>query len=720
MKKETERAMAWNWKNGPRSKAAFTACFLAPCLIASAPAKAQVVCPPPPVQTITIYNDTPDQYLFAEFEVGLSDNDVWLQAWCKVPNSQIGKYPYPTTLTNRIYINPTTGIAPNHSVVITLPLYTQLAQPVVATENNQFAEWWQGQNIQLFYSPTSRPPRAFTEYYTRLLRKNQQQMTSAAAAPTWPTCSSTRDNPCSLEFVTDTEGTFPKYGPSQLLEATLGARQEQKVVNDSPPNRLDIRNADFDVSYVNVAYGPAAMGPKNNDQVGYVGTPMQLTGNPGGFRSIGNQFWKDQNAKFGADAWPRFVFTYADGASEIIPKLPSPLEVFARLSGANPPADLEPAPHWPDRLWPAIQNLKDQGANWAHACTHSPQGNTTFCDALLDVVALLQANYQNYLTLFKTGVCTGTPLGQTVNGVLSHIYGWTPWIEDAAGRKGYGCKPADNLLENTPGYWSWSDPNDHKKPKDYSKYLAVKLEFDKLNYGTLPEEKYTFNPWVQFIHGKNYLNIPGAYAYSVDDAVGNIQAEATGYIVDVGSVNHLENKYPAEQPINVSLGYDPEAAIKFASYRVCVNDAAHDKPVNELNPAFIMNARDPLTCPVFLIDNKNPAQTYTFTITQSPPFAQFTIPQVNAGVPRWDNSMTGDVPPVPTKTNTTYYVQCDGNAPFAQSSKSWCCNKTSSTGVWAYTMPDAASAHKTSVYTVVTNPALTNATTTDTACTLGH
>jgi hypothetical protein len=31
------------------------------------------------------------------------------------------------------------------------------------------------------------------------------------------------------------------------------------------------------------------------------------------------------------------------------------------------------------------------------------------------------------------------------------------------------------------------------------------------------------------------------YAYSVDDAVGNIQAEGTGFIIDVGDTKHLEN-----------------------------------------------------------------------------------------------------------------------------------------------------------------------------------
>ncbi len=60
----------------------------------------------------------------------------------------------------------------------------------------------------------------------------------------------------------------------------------------------------------------------------------------------------------------------------------------------------------------------------------------------------------------------------------------------------------------------------------------------------IPAAPYAFNPWVTFIHGtppgtqnkaKGYLGMPGVYAYSVDDAVGNLNVYATGYIVDIGS-----------------------------------------------------------------------------------------------------------------------------------------------------------------------------------------
>ncbi|WP_156964412.1 hypothetical protein [Methylocapsa aurea] len=697
--------MNWVGNDKPKAAVGLAAFFVGAILAAVCPAKALVQCPvTPPTMTIKIYNDSDDQYLFPELETGLGAEDVWIQAICKVPNSQIPSHQYPRTLTNRFYINPDGGIAPHQSVVITLPLYTQLVASVSPNANDQYAEWWQGQNIQLFTSPTSTPPKAYLEAYQSKSRTGQTPLTSLAANPTWPTC----PVPCKLVFFKDTMGTLPKNGPSQLIEATLGARQAQKVVNDSPPNSLDIRNADFDVSYVNVAYAPAAMGPYQNDQVGYVGSPMAMAT----AQARLNKFKTDY------PGWPQFVVTYTDSTPpETILKFASPLEVFARLSppSPNPPPDLTAPPQWPNKLWAPIENLRTDWKKYTASCRHSDRGSTTFCDALLDVRDLIVANYNQYVALIKNKTCTGTAVPKTDDAIISHAYGWAPWT--AANEVGKGCSATANLLEDTPGYWTQA----RGKPKDYTKYLKVKLEFDKLNYGTLPSPAYVFNPWVNLIHNKTYLDIPGAYAYSVDDAVGNIQAEATGYIIDFASLEHLENKFPAEPPINIALGYSAQSPIRFSSYRVCVNDLAHDKPVNELNPAFIINARDPSSCPVYLIDNgynKSAPQTYTFTITKAPPFTEFTIPQVNAGVPKWDNS-SHSIP----NTNTTNIIYCNGNtstAPFQQSSKAWCCDLKYSTGVWAYTKPDPTSAHATQVHTAVTNPALPNSTTTDKACNLGH
>jgi hypothetical protein len=167
-------------------------------------AKAQNCPSQPPSQTLKIFNDS-DQYIFPELETGLGTPDVWIQAICQVPNSQIGVLNYGRDKTFRFYINPEGGIAPGQSVSITIPLFTQLVTTVHPKLNDQYAEWWQGENIQIFSSPTSTPPRAFAEDYDSTSRKNQTPLTSPVANATFPSCSG-----CQLKFFSDTRWHAPE------------------------------------------------------------------------------------------------------------------------------------------------------------------------------------------------------------------------------------------------------------------------------------------------------------------------------------------------------------------------------------------------------------------------------------------------------------------------------------------------------------------------------
>jgi hypothetical protein len=128
--------------------------------------------------------------------------------------------------------------------------------------------------------------------------------------------------------------------------------------------------ADFDVSYVNVADVAAAKGPVSNDQAGYVGSPLK----PGDFTPF--------STFHSLNAWPTFIDL--DGTNAAIPKkLPSPLELMARLSGKNAPADITPPTppqSWPDNVWQPVQVLRTNWANYSATCQHSAGGHTTICD----------------------------------------------------------------------------------------------------------------------------------------------------------------------------------------------------------------------------------------------------------------------------------------------------------------------------------------------------
>ena len=83
------------------------------------------------------------------------------------------------------------------------------------------------------------PPKALTADYTA--RPSQKIVTpvAGAAIPTCPIC----QRP--LEIFEDTEGELPSNDPAQITEYTLGAIDHTK-----DPYTLDVKNVDYDVSYV--------------------------------------------------------------------------------------------------------------------------------------------------------------------------------------------------------------------------------------------------------------------------------------------------------------------------------------------------------------------------------------------------------------------------------------------------------------------------------------
>ena len=71
------------------------------------------------------------------------------------------------------------------------------------------------------------------------------------------------------------------------------------------------------------------------------------------------------------------------------------------------------------------------------------------------------------------------------------------------------------------------------------------------------------------IYGADYINAPFVYAYSVDDAVGNMQVDGDGLILAVGGVNGLPNPNHATPFINVSFGGAKTDRVQFTKYGVC-------------------------------------------------------------------------------------------------------------------------------------------------------
>jgi hypothetical protein len=745
--------------------------------------------------TIQIFNDDPNYFIYPVLTTGKGKTDIWMQAVNSVRANELPAHPYPRRKNYRLYINPTNGIAPHTGITLTLPLYTQLARfidsnppacdPAKVDCTDTFADWWNGGTILLYGSaitPQSNPPSAPQPHgitdalaktgtgtdgfrtqrlitpFTSAARPTCVGVASATGSPARPPSCET-DGQMNLTLYSDVS-EFPPADANQLVEYTLGARG----VNATQPNNvqiaysLDTVNVDFDVSYVNIAYAPAAIGVFENTQVGYTGTPQSIIP----FQNIMGAWQKAFQNGDSTKGWPQFYrkYIYANIPAEVQSKFPSPLEIFGRLGGANPPPDLVPfltQTQWNNGdLWPPIAKLFQSWKTYTGTVAPNPQNPyytltppgpggcqgsyivgapiTSWCTAMIAVRDIILRNYTNYRTIFPTKCGGGTPITNITDGlVVNHVYGWGPWVESTDGNADHGCAAAVNLLQDTPGYFVDKIVNGGPF-RDYTNYLIVKQAFDKLNYGNSngmmsgnrwPDQQYVFNPWVTIIHGANppNLGIECAYAYSVDDALGNVQAEGKGFIVDIGSTANLENQTKCAPPITVSLGYKSTDFTKFTHYAVC--DPAKKKPINPAFTSFVVSATDPVGCPIYLWDDGHKEDTrdttpqvYVFTVSLdttkgTPPltlddlFPLIIDPSKQIWTPCTGTCPPPFPPPVPPPpTSTAGPISCakPANTPagYQSSSAVFCCDKASSSGIKAFAAPDTSSIHATNNYFVIT------------------
>ena len=534
-----------------------------------------------PMMTIKIYNSSAGYAIYPVLSTGTSDNaDPYMQAVFGLKQSELKANPYPKQNQFRFYVNPKNGIPPGGNVTIMLPFYSQLVPTpqIDPKKPDQYIDWWGGGRIEIYDGPAGGPaPAAIQALYPNKPGQKVVKPISNAAVPTCDKCEP-------LVFFEDPAG-LKTNEPSQLLEYTLGAVNMKK-----DPVKIDLKNVDFDVSYVDAAYLPVAMEPFNNKRIGYVGSPMGIFP----FKTALSKF-----VQKGFPGWPQFV----DNQGMTILKVASPLHILA----GDP--DMTKGP------WAPITKLS---TNWK-ACIAKmldvqdkkpprglrgvePKGGVEGCDDMRAVRTMFWANYQNYVKNYDQYIADGKckaktePVKFDEDLMISHVYGWGPFNEN--------CKANVNLLENTPGY---SDNN-------AAQYQKVKERFDELQY----MKSGAFDPYVSLIHGDDYIGAPNAYAFSVDDAVGNIQAWGEGLIISVGGKDGLPNPKPATPPIEVGLGYGPKDAVRFTKYGVCTKT-----PDTDIDPdyvSFSLSATDIGACPVSLLDNKG--NYYTFDVVKQPPYLQ--------------------------------------------------------------------------------------------------
>ncbi len=658
-----------------------------------------------PTMTIKIFNNTNTSAnpitIFPVLTGGAEAAvDEWMQGCFAVTVAQATAKPplnnYPRASPYRFYINPNGGILPGNSVTVTLPLFSQLVASPSAAIAGQYIDWWQGGRIEIFTGQD-----AVNAIYTS--RVTQQDITSAVttnnSSASTPQCVTTGTDAgvgtCLIpKFFSDTVQFLPDQ-PSQLTEYTLAARNPSRCATmipipaDCPAWVLDTNDVDIDISYVDSTFLPAAMEPFNNpgNQTGWIGmiTDTETFGNgvTNWLNDVLKAYGPSTRDPSVPTSWPLFV--NPSDSSMPIDKIPSAQNVLLSGNNATTPYPTYPSILFPPQNaptgktgltqndpppWPPIQKLI---ANWV-ACTNNMRPEA-HCEALRAVHKLFAANYQHYqdnwANAVADGKCTGsTPLltfdeATYPYPMIAKVYGWVAFNN--------GCASDYNPLYFTPGY-SLAD------------YQAIKAQFDDLQYdgikpplGPLPLTGLRqFNPYVLLIHGAKYLNAENVYAYSVDDAVGNLQVYGDGFIITVGGPENLPNPDPATKPVHVNFGAPYVAGngktMSFDQYGVCTTNVS-GQWVYDVNPnffSFVIGSGDPIKCPVSLKDNLD--RIYTAKLDKPPPYPQRTelCPPPNP---------TKAVCPGPANYEA---VNCSDN--IGGVAQGWC-----RTGAYVYTDPDPRS-----------------------------
>jgi hypothetical protein len=464
--------------------------------------------------TIKIYNNSFNYNIFPVVTSPTNGSDEWLQGGFQVPTADIATRTYGHDYTYRFYIKPVVGIAQGGSVTLSLPLCTQLVgSPGDGSTKDEWIDWWNGSRILIYANPATnskQPPAA-------LLKDVADDGKNGAITLYSPGPACTAGCNDLHQSVYKSKSTLLANDPYQLTEYTLAA-----VIKGINNWDLNIANVDYDISYVDEAYLPVAMGPVGNPDVGWIGSISGINQFRGVVGTSGlMQFLTAQ------PGWPQYLDPIS---KQPYLRLPGTYNSFAQWNPMSTTTITPPGQ--------ARQNLSNQ---WMHCTNPNTADDSTLCQDIRTVWSFFVTNYKAYQNLIAKGSCTPTttpPVDPTPDDMLTHVYGWVPWNDCGHGVADSATNPLDNP-PNTPNY------------------SAVHQTYISLQY--LPPLG-TFNPYVNLVHGPTYLDMPGSYAFSIDDRVGNVQVPGKGVVLTVAGPNGLDNtvQYDLSKIVHVSLG-DPGA-----------------------------------------------------------------------------------------------------------------------------------------------------------------
>ena len=246
---------------------------------------------------------------------------------------------------------------------------------------------------------------------------------------------------------------------------------------------------------------------------------------------------------------------------------------FPRIPGAFNVVSINP-----DLTQPEKDNTTTMlETNWTNCVTNPAAQNHAQCVLVND---MFQANYTQCFG-------AGSP---TLLELIQHVYGWVAFT-GACGL---------NPLASTPGY------------------AAAETAYHTLQYTFNPNYAGDFNPYVPLVHNALAMNV---YAYSIDDAVGNINTIGNGIVIAVGGGNGLSNplQYDTNSITTVGPGTPPPSpAPIFTKFGVCSSTASSGLLARGAPFSFQIPANQ-YPCEITLEDSNG--VLYHFTVLTPAPFA---------------------------------------------------------------------------------------------------
>lgn len=568
-----------------------------------------------PTKIIKIYNNT-DKTIYPLIETNTNSVDEWLQSYFGLCRSNVFQHVH----NYRIYVNALDGVPQGKFVALKVPVFTKLTagkDPVLGED--KYINWWNGGRVKI---------------YDNLLTYEQdynKEKDPAHLFSTSITCADIPNNVCQDVSVYEGLGALKDETPMQLTEYTFAGAPLKPGGNGL--REWAIQDVDWDVSYVDSVYLPIAMGVMGNPFIGYTGTVMKVEN----FRDFMSQFLEPGSVGQG---WSKYIIPgNKDGA---IIKLPGTYNYMLGVLNKTVTPRTKDSPLYNiQRLWKSCFQAGSPSPQYYDFAFLNDVPNVSCTNPMKQDMWKVQEfflqNFQqykndatcNYQKFIQTLKDQNMPLRQVV---LARIYGWVPFNDYCKGQSAANALCKTSTDRSDPAI---KNPNPNICTKQYHHahkiYRDLQYSYTGDKYGEV-DKQHNFNPYVELIHGKNFLNMDG-YAFSIDDAVGNMQEAGTGLIISVGGPMGLENASPfnPKKAITVTLGNPQKGRPTWKKYGAC--PAAQSDCMASLNipvgsTSFKLGTIKSFPLKVIITDSAN--RIYQFVISAGPDATnKFHIP-INA------------------------------------------------------------------------------------------